>query len=580
VTAWSRQRPVRAAVTGEGLALAAARRASVEAGLAMGRAGGNAMDAAVAAGFVAGVVEPMETTLAGSGFLLVHAEGGTHCVEFGPRAPLAARADMFRLDTTRGAESGLVVSAVEGDANITGWLAPGVPATIPGLLAAQARWGRLPLAEVLAPAIAAAREGFAADGYFALEALANLAALRRDPACAALFLVDGDPPAAPHLGTATLGAARMIRQPALAATLERLAARGLAAWTEEIAPALVATHRANGGLLRHEDLLRPPAIRAPLTLDLGDGLTACVPEAPSGGTSVLQILAILRALGDASPRALLHAGFHAFADRYHWLGDPEHVAVPARALLARDYVAAIARGIAAGGPPPRPDRGEGPPWDAWARRALRDPWPHDPERRTPPAWAPALGIEAPAGTIHVSAMDGEGMAVSLTHTAANHFGAKVMCPATGLLLDAAMGWFNAAPGAANSIAPGKRPLANMAPALLLEGGAARAAIGAPGGRRIIGCVAALIAAMAAGASAGEAIAMPRADASGEAAALDEALDALAAELERDGVPVVRVAREHAPYGYELARPMIAARRADGALEAAVDPFSTGFAAGM
>jgi gamma-glutamyltranspeptidase/glutathione hydrolase len=485
---------------------------------------------------------------------------------------------MFRLDTSRGAESGLVVSAVEGDANTTGWRAPGVPATIPGLLAAQARWGRLPLAEVLAPAIAAAREGFAADGYFALEALANLAALRRDPACAALFLVDGDPPAAPHLGTATLGVARMIRQPALAATLERLAARGLAAWTEEIAPALVATHRANGGLLRHEDLLRPPAIRAPLTLDLGGGLTACVPEAPSGGTSVLQILAILRALGDASPRALLHAGFHAFADRYHWLGDPEHVAVPARALLARDYVAAIAHGIAAGAPPPRPDPGEGPPWDAWARRALRDPWPHDPERRAPPAWAPALGTEAPAGTVHVSAMDADGMAVSLTHTAANHFGAKVMCPATGLLLDAAMGWFNAAPGAANSIAPGKRPLANMAPALLLEGGAAMAAIGAPGGRRIIGCVAALIAAMAAGATAGEAIALPRADASGEAAALDEALEELAAELERDGVPVVRVAREHAPYGYELARPMIAARRADGALEAAADPFSTGFAA--
>jgi len=177
-------------------------------------------------------------------------------------------------------------------------------------------------------------------------------------------------------------------------------------------------------------------------------------------------------------------------------------------------------------------------------------------------------------------MDGEGMAVSLTHTAANHFGAKVVCPRTGLLLDAAMGWFNACPGAANSIAGGKRPLANMAPALLLKDGAAHAAIGAPGGRRIIPAVASLLRQMADGADAGTAIATPRVDGSGDAALLDEALIETAEMLRGEGIPVRLVAREHAPYGYELARPMIAALNATGGLEAAADPFSTGFAAAL
>lgn len=580
MTQHARQRPQRPAVTGTRLAIAAARAASVNAGLAMEALGGNAMDAAVAAAFVAGTVEPMETSLAGSGFLLVHDQGETRCVEFGPRAMLAARADMFRIDTNRVQDGGLVVSAVEGNANTDGPLAAGVPATIPGLITAHARWGRLPLSAVLQPAIAAARDGFAADGYFALEALSCLAALRADPGCSELFLVDGLPPVAPHLGVGVMGPPRMIRQPGLAATLERLAARGMAAWHEEVGPALVETHREKGGLLRTEDLQRAPAIRAPLILDLGGGFTACLPDAPGGGVTVMEMLAILKALGRATPRDLLFAAWHAFADRYHWLGDPDQIPVPGRALFAPDYVAGIARGIAAGEPPPRARPGEGPCWDAFAARAVRDPWPHDPEGRSAPRWMPQGATEPTSGTMHVSAMDGDGMAVSITHTAANHFGAKVLCPRTGLLLDAAMGWFNARPGAANSIGPGKRPLANMAPALLLKDGAAHAAIGAPGGRRIIPCVASLISMMAGGMDAGSAIAAPRADGSGDAALLDEALEDLAKELEAEGLPVLRVARAHQPFGYELARPMIAARNAAGGLDAAADPFSTGFAAAV
>jgi hypothetical protein len=344
VTQRARQEVRRPAVAGRRFAIAAARAASVDAALAMIEAGGNAMDAAVAAAFVAGTVEPMETTLAGSGFLMVHAQGRTRCVEFGPRAPLAARPDMFRIDPARMRDGGLGVSVVEGDANTQGILAAGVPATIPGLCMALATYGRLPLATVLAPAIAAAHGGFAAEGYFALEALGNLAALRADSMAASLFLVNGDPPAVPHLGAATLGVPPLIRQAALGRTLEILAAKGVEAWRGEIGAALVATHRDQGGLLTLEDLAREPVIAEPLMRDLGDGFRAALPAAPCGGVTVLQMLGILRAMGGGhDPRHLLHAAWHAFADRYHWLGDPDQVPVPLDALLGEASFAAAAR---------------------------------------------------------------------------------------------------------------------------------------------------------------------------------------------------------------------------------------------
>jgi gamma-glutamyltranspeptidase / glutathione hydrolase len=590
--AWSRQRPARPAARGARAAIAASRRASVAAGLEMLERGGNAADAAIAAAFVAGIVEPMETTLAGSGFLLAFdpASGTPLAIEFGPRAPRAARPGMYRIDTTRSVDRGLGVSLVVGDANVQGVLAAGVPATVPGLCAALERLGRLPLATVLGPAIAAAQEGFPADGYYALEALANLDALRADPGASAAYLVPGGAvPAAPHLGTATLGAPHRVRQPALGRSLEILAARGAEAFrTGEVAEGLLATHRDLGGLLAAEDLAAVrPAASAPLMRGLVSGLVACVPAAPSGGVTILQILALLRALkdvpgGHGETARFLHASWHAFADRYHWLGDPEAVPVPVEGLLSDGYAASVAAEIAAGTAPPLPRPGEGPLWEAFARRAVHDPWPYQPPGAAtpPPVWRPSGATEAPSGTVHISAMDGEGMAVSVTHTAANHFGAKVVCPRTGLLLDAAMGWFNAREGAANSLAGGRRPLANMGPALLLRDGQAEAALGAPGGRRIIGAVAQILGWLAAGMGAEEALSRPRADASGDAALMDEALAAEAEALRTAGLPVRLVAREHEPYGYELARPVLAMRAAGGGVEAAADPFSTGFAAAL
>ncbi len=584
---WSRQRSVRSPAVGRRAAIAGARHESVSAGLAMLESGGNAMDAAIAAAFVAGVVEPMETTLAGSGFMLVFDPQTARAtsIEFGPRAPLAARPDMFEIDRLASNDTGLSISSVVGDANVRGVLAAGVPATVAGLCAAHQRFGRLALATVMAPAVAAAHDGFAADAYYALEVLAHLVALRADPGAAAAYLDGGAPPAAAHLGAATLGTPFRVRQPALGHTLERIAAAGAEGFTRgAVADGLLETHRALGGLLTAEDLNAvEPRFTEPLTLSTEAGLV-CVPAAPSGGITILQILKLMRILrvdGAAIPPATLAlASLHAFADRYHWLGDPERVPVPIEALLSDGYARHLADQVRRGEPLPVPGHGEGAPWNAFASRAVHDPWPFA-DGSAPagiaPAWRPDGATAPQPGTTHVSVIDGAGMAVSLTHTAANHFGAKVVCPRTGLLLDAAMGWFNACPGAANSIAAGKRPLANMGPALVLRDGHALAAAGAPGGRRIIGAMVQVIDQVLSGADAGAVVAAPRLDASGSEALLDADLDPGAWPA---FLPKKLVSREHQPHGYELARPIVVTRDSGGALQGAADPHSTGFAAAL
>lgn len=587
----SRQTVTRSAAAGMRGAVAAARRRSAEAAAELLAAGGNAVDAGVAAALVAGVLEPMETSLGGSGFMLVGipGEGSVHSIEFGPRAPLAARADMFRIDAGRHVERGLGISIVVGDANVQGISAIGVPATLRGLLLAHQRFGKLPRARVMQAAVAAAHDGFPADSYFALEALANLSALRADPGARSMFLVDGLPPVPPHLGTASLGVPLLIRQPALGRTLELIAERGAEPLYEgELARSLLSTVGELGGLLSQQDLSAcAPVVTRARSIRFRD-VEVWAPTAPSGAVTQLQMLQIWQALhADRPPledtprrvRDLAAASWHAFADRYHWLGDPDFVAVPDEALLSVGYAADIAAAIRAGHPPPRSSASDAAPWNHFASRAVHDPWPHQPGRPArPPAWNPGGATEPTAGTTQVSVIDAGGMAVSITHTAANHFGAKVVCPRTGLLLDAAMGWFNALPGAANSIAGGKRPLANMGPMLVTRGGHPVAAIGAPGGRRIINAMVQIVLNLVErGMGAGDAVHAPRIDASGAGLLASERLAAVVADIGELRGSTALVSEQHEGFGYELARPVIAVRDGDGVTSAAVDPFSRGYA---
>lgn len=580
----SKQIVIRTPVTGKA-AVSTARRPSSDAAISMLEKGGNAVDAGIAAAFVAGVIEPMETTLAGSGFMLVALpDGAVHSIEFGPRAPAKAHENMFQIDNSQQIDRGLGISTVIDNKNVQGALAAGVPATLRGLIDAHERFGKLPLDTVLEPAIDAAANGFSADSYFALEVLDNLQALRNNTGASALFLDDGLPPVPAHLGTATLGKKSQIKQLALAETLQQIAAEGADAfYSGSLGDAFLKTHKELGGLLSREDLLATrTSVNKPRHLRFRD-YDVWTPVAPCGAITQLQILNIWQNLHPHNPPVkdtaerlmqLASASWHAFADRYHWLADPDFVSVPEQGILSDAYAKELAQRIQAGAMPPRSSSDT--PWNYFAGYAAHDPWMYETngaEQRV--EWSPLGSTEPTAGTTHISVMDEEGMSVSITHTAANHFGAKVVCERTGLLFDAAMGWFNARPNAANSIAGSKRPLANMGPAILTRNGMPVAAIGAPGGRRIINAVVQIILNIVErDMNATEACDAPRIDASGTSLLVSERLAPIMAEVSSDSAEVRLVAEQHQGYGYELARTAIVTRK-NNQVYASTDPHSQG-----
>jgi gamma-glutamyltranspeptidase/glutathione hydrolase len=559
---------------------------AVAAGMAMLRAGGNAVDAAVAVAFAACVVMPASTTIAGSGFMLV--DPGTDdepvAIEFPPRAPLAASPDMYPLDEAE--RVGLIgVSSVLGDANLHGPLSVGVPAVVAGLCAAQERFGRLSVADVIAPAIELARAGFATHAELQLQTLEVLPQLRADsPGLRGTLLThDGLPVGAPAGAPPP-----RIAQPELATTLEAIARDGADGFYRgEPGRTIVAEVGRKGGILSLDDLARTQAlVTTPLSIRLGDAV-AYAPTSPNGGWTELQILGVLARLGGMldgsgpfSLRTYLHASWPCFADRYHFMGDPDHVDVPLGVLLGDEYLDALAAAVAEREPAGvRVERPAPAPWSHYAFRVPEAFARFRPDL-LPTSWestaAHAAGLGDSFETTHLSTIDAGGMAVSCTLTAAHAFGSKVT--AAGVVLDDAMIWFNAAPGAANSIAPWKRPLANMGPLLVRRDGRTLA-VGAPGGRRIVSAVSQVVAHWLRGDDLERATARPRVDGSGAEVlasgrlGADEVRELIAAGRR------VRVVEDRDPFCFDFARPVAVAAAADGRLEAAVQPYVRGMVAG-
>jgi gamma-glutamyltranspeptidase/glutathione hydrolase len=459
--------PARSALPAEathGMVVSAQRLAS-EAGLAILKAGGNAIDAAVAVGYALAVVDPCCGNIGGGGFMLIHTagvaahEGSDTFVNFRETAPAAATSGMY-LDA-----AGNPIR----DASREGYRAVAVPGTVRGLDFALARYGRLKRDAVMAPAIALARDGFMLGEPDAAIIAHNARRLATDPEAARIFLHADDTP---------YQAGERLTQPDLAATLEKIAAQGPDAFYRgPVAAALADAMVAHGGIMSETDLAQYTATELPpLACAYRGYRIVSAPPPSSGGTTLCEILNIvsgwdIAGAGFRSPRAIhltVEAMRRAFFDRNSVLGDPDFVANPIAHLLSADYAASIRAGI-------DPDK-------AMTSTAL--------------GTVPTTG-EKPQ-TTHYSVVDGEGNAVAVTYTINGNFGAGVVAPGTGFLLNNEMDDFAAKPGTANmfglvqgdanAIQPKKRPLSSMTPTIVEKDGRPVFVLGSPGGPRIITAV--------------------------------------------------------------------------------------------
>ncbi len=425
------------------------------------RAGGNAVDAAVAVGYAEAVVNPCCGNIGGGGFMVAHlaANGGKPArdvfLDFRETAPAAATAGMF-LDARH---------KPVRDASLFGWRAVGVPGSVAGLDAALTEWGTMTRAQVMAPAIRLARDGFVLGQPDADTLHGRTDRFAADPEVARIFL---------HPDHSPYQSGEWLVQSDLADTLAAIAAAGPEAFYRGRLPQAVArTSVAAGGLLTTDDFASYRVGQAaPLSCAYRGYTVLSAPPPSSGGVTLCEILDILSGFdlhgmgwhGSAAVHVMAEAMRHAFLDRNTYLGDPAFVTNPLARLLSPDYAAKI--------------------------RAVIGP------RATPSAMLrPGVEPHERTQTTSYAVLDPAGNAVSVTYTLNNSFGAVVMAPGTGVLMNDEMDDFTIAPdtpnlfglvqGAANAIAPGKRPLSSMAPSILMRDGHVAMVVGSPGGSRII-----------------------------------------------------------------------------------------------
>jgi len=436
---------------------------AAEVGASILRRGGNAVDAAVATAFALAVTWPPAGNLGGGGFLLLHRadDGRDLFLDFRETAPAGATETMF-LDA-RG--------RIDEDASVVTGLASGVPGSPRGLEEAWRRHGSLPWADLVAPAIALARDGIVVrDSLARTFARPKLRArLVSHPETVRVFgLADG---ASPRAG------GRLV-QPDLARTLERLAADGADALHEgPIASAIAESVRRAGGVMSEADLAAyRPVWREPVRGTYRGHEIVSAPPPSSGGTVLVEMLNVLEGFDFAGRGATLddprtvhlfaEAMRRAYRDRAELLGDPDAgFALPAL-LLDKSYAAGLRAAIL-------------------------------PERATPSlAIAGGLAIVPDEGehTTHLTVADSRGNFVSLTTTINDLFGSGLVAAGTGVLMNDEMDDFNkkrghTTPGGEigtppNLVAPGKRMLSSMAPTFVLRGGRVVLALGTPGGKTI------------------------------------------------------------------------------------------------
>ena len=520
---------------------------AAQVGLDILKQGGNAIDAAVATGFAISVVEPMMSCIAGVGFMVIHLAGQRKSVaiEYPPRAPKAARPDMYKV--MDGAATGISLYDVEGNENVDGYRSIAVPGTVAGLCLAHKLYGTLPVQQVMEPAIALAEDGHEVNWFLSLAIGNSMDVLGRYPASAGVYLSEGRPPK--H---STIPPERLVQKD-LGRVLRMIAEHGPDAFYRgEVAAAIEEDMAANGGLITRDDLASYEAVAREPARTNYRGYEVLTADIHHGGTTLLETLNILESfepgsLGHNSPEYLhlfIEAARAAFADRYHYLGDTDYVDVPMRGLLSKEYARGLAGAIEPDRACPSSDSGAE-PWVHYSSQTSHDPWAYEGRPKAAAGLAPSASTDGDC-TTHFGVVDRERNLVSCTQTAVSQFGSKVVTPGLGILWNNGMIWLNPKPGAANSIAPGKRPLTNMAPILVLRDGAPYLSIGAPGGRRIMNANTQVFLNVAEhGMGIQQAIAQPRVDASARATLADIRLEPSTVDALRAMGHIVEVVEETA-----------------------------------
>ncbi|GDY03807.1 gamma-glutamyltransferase [Planctomycetota bacterium] len=439
-------------------AVASAEPHATAVGMQVLKQGGNAVDAAVAVALALAVTHPQAGNLGGGGFMVIRmADGRTAAIDFRERAPGAASADMYlKPDGT-----------VDTDKVQFGASASGVPGSPAGLCLALEKFGSKPLAQLAAPAIRLAHDGFPVDQFLATALREEQAQLSRFPSTRKIFF---------H-GNVPLQQGELLLQGDLAQTLERFALTGHAGfYTGRTAELITAAMQQGGGFVSAQDLAGYAAKERPVQIGNYRGREVLtMPPPSSGGVALLQMLNLLepsdlRGLGFGGSQychLLTEVMQRAYADRSRWLGDSDHYPVPVEGLISKEYAAMLRKSI-------RTDR----------------------KSEVVPGLPP--GGKESDDTTHFSIVDEQGNAVACTTTINSTFGAMCVVEGAGFLLNNEMDDFSAKPsvpnqfglvgGKANAIAPNKRMLSSMTPTIVLLNGKVELVLGSPGGSRIINSV--------------------------------------------------------------------------------------------
>ena len=450
--------PATAILAHDGMVVAQEQRAA-RIGVEILDRGGNAVDAAVAVGFALAVTYPRAGNLGGGGFMVIHlAKGVDTTIDYRETAPAAATPTMFldakgNPDAQKSRDSGLAI---------------GVPGTVAGLAMAHRKYGsgRLSLADLIAPAIRLAQQGFPVEDDTADSLPRARDRLARWPSSAGIFLNGGEPP---HEGDRLL-------QFDLADTLSAIAQEGPRAFYEgRIAEEIAGAVRGAGGIMTVDDLKNYRAVERPPVRGSYRGYDiVSMPPPSAGGVALIEMLNILEGydLGHLARAEALHdeieAMKRAYADRAVYMGDPDSVKMPLAALISKRYAATLRAGIT-GKATPAADIRPGKPGDTEGKN-----------------------------TTHFSVIDRDGNAVSNTTTLNFSYGLGLVADGTGVLLNNELDDFTAKPGTANAYGlvgfaanlpgPGKRPLSSMTPTVVLKDGKPVLITGSPGGSRIITAV--------------------------------------------------------------------------------------------